>query len=1145
MSRPLKRKLSKVAIGPYIPNDNMRNPVIITSPKVDTSNGALYDLRMGYINTSNSQACTQDQAECFGRMGYIPITGGVIINPVMEKNMTAFLHLFRYDGTRLVFKDGILDAIRANRSLQGHRRFRAISDMIGDTGGKWVLNAEIGGVTFVAGKKTEISIPGIQLRKLLEAVTSKYSANNPVAPDISLEEIGINTNVARPEDWMMGYIPVLPNTARLPPNQKYTNATEHPYTRMYSEIFNAAATGNLSVLRDYYLNLISNGEVNLTDTVFSSKKRAFVRGAMLAKVCGNIMRDVITPNLELKPYQVGIPKKLSRQVSQRVLVTAENINQVRELVAEGHITHVFHIDTKEYIKISKQSSFDLKPGKSLVIRELQDGDVVLLNRQPSLHKNSILALEVVTHNRDTIEIHDAVSKGFGADYDGDEVNVYIPYADLAVREARELMFVTYHMASLASSSLLVGYHQDVNLGAHMLSMDVMFLTTMQWDILSRISYEFRWKEKYSYEEWSQSFRDKASALNVEPYSGRALYSTLLPEDMEWSMNGAVIKKGILVSGLLDSKSTSGSPNSIGMVIYRTYGPKECIEWLNASYRMLSVFLVEHGITLGITDIIPKQRDHIDSVIATTLDRKDLSLKPDTKDSILDARRENFIMQELGNVRDRVGVIIMDPRDVGLAKIIRGTVMGSIVLTKSEYTLYPKCEPNMLCLYTEPNLPKHEKGYMIVTIPASGSAITLDYYSGYIQLEHTDGNTYRLSMAIFPEIDVTLEDGTQVNRVYKMPNPLNMMITSGARGNSTNAIQVTGLIGQLAYGGGRIPDSMPQPMTPRQVLDTLRTKRKIISGTRSMPSFKGGDNSPKARGFVAESYVRGITPSNYMAVHIASRENLTANIDLTPRTGYFERRLRTFTENLVIKRVMGRQVVVNERGVFAMYDYMLDPSRIFKIQNKTTFVDVAYEMRRVSKRYTKTAIYIHVPFRENMRDYVNLDERLRANIAMFPNVNVLLVCDHRVQIVHPDYYEYLTEILPSEIKRDIIVISPNGTVHENKRLHWFFALEETYTQIVVIPMRSRVREQSLVNLNTPLPEGVIAAINVSSAPLTGISHSVRRGSIIPESTLYDMLTLGTNFSEFPMVIRPNKSMYEMLENMTLLQALIVSGDIKAL
>lgn len=429
MSRHNKKKLSKVSIGSYIASDRGRRAVEVTDSRLYVQPNALYDQGMGYLNTPGWPSCDGDHAACFGRMGYIPLKVD-ILNPVFDTAMLAYLALFRY-GTDdanhpiLIMKEGVAELVERHRTLKGYRKLKAISEDITPQN-PWKIWDEMGGVKYkIRNKKSSesedlyIFITGGELKDLLSDATFRYTDDEA---NVSLADIGINVDVAKPEDFIRGDIPVLPNIMRAPQRGSdlrstgSVNGNHHPFTEIYSKLVNVVTHGKIDEIRKEWMNLIKNGEQgNLKDAVFSSDKRGFLRGGMFAKVGGQIARSVVAPNPRQRPDQVGIPRRLARDISYRIPVTEENKEEIISLIEQGLITHILHIRTGEYIRVDEFSTIELEAGKMLVLRELRDGDVVLVNRQPTLHKNSILGFEVYLHDYDVVYIHNSAAKSFGMD----------------------------------------------------------------------------------------------------------------------------------------------------------------------------------------------------------------------------------------------------------------------------------------------------------------------------------------------------------------------------------------------------------------------------------------------------------------------------------------------------------------------------------------------------------------------------------------------------------------------------------------------------------------------------------------------------------------------------------------------------------
>jgi len=781
------------------------------------------------------------------------------------------------------------------------------------------------------------------------------------------------------------------------------------------------------------------------------------------------------------------------------------------------------------------------------------------------------------------------------------------------------MFVTWNMSSLASSSLLIGYHQDVNLAAYILSLDGTFVSPDIWERMAKIAYPFIWEEKYGkdgYEKWFEGHRQRCNNVGIELYSGKSLYSTLLPEDYEWSYKDIRINNGILVSGVIEKKTTSGSSGSIGMKMYRTYPSEITVNWINGSYHMLNEYLIIRGITLGFPHITlnDKQKSDIKKIKDSILDRPDLL--DDTEklaDPVIRARMESKITQELDNVREKVSVEVMNPKELSIASIIRGKVIGSITLYKRATTLYPMCEPGKLCLTVDPYL----------RIPATRTVTQINP-SQYVYDRYVDGqsmsrveivekviipiNTYSakdinqniynsllnieinlnigimtfagvtLSMGIFPRIEVNIVDvstengitkynAVSIDRSFVTPNALNLMIESGARGNATNAIQIVGIVGQQSYQGGRINRMLVPSCTAEVAVENSESMNfKQNYGPRTMPCYPFDDNTPVSRGFVSSSYVQGLKPDEYMSIHVASRENLTANQSLTPRTGYFERRMRTFAENLRISVVDGKYVVTNERGIIVMWDYIFDPSKLFSLKDSTTFVDLAYELANMSILPGNLGIYMYIPYRESMSFYYRCDQRITALLAweeLF-GYDFNIGIDPMVFEKYPDFVEYLRDILPKKLQRvqlnkiiekgkigsistsNINVFSLSGYKSENQRLGWFMGLTD-YKDVLFLPSFgtkiNRERLKTILSKRSKMNEkNVSALVNVNDITISGLSYPTKQGEFISIRNLTQMITYGSDILSSPLFLRPKKENLSLLEKSTPLEVMIMNGGL---
>ena len=1163
-----KRVLKNVSIGPYRTvkyGVELHPPIISDKTKNIQQHGGLFDPRMGIVDRSGVRSCRDDTGKCMGTSGIIPLTNNKIISPLFEKVMIRFLRLFliQTEDTemRLYPHMEIADLVSKHSDKKGFRRFIAI---VKDMPKKAVWKVkESGNIEYKGMSKNEegINITIQELEDMLKDLSSRMAIDRrrPINEDegygITYEMLGINDIISRPEYFIIDAIPIMNNVLR--PQSIYQNTRDDKarYNEIYSNI--VGNINNVEKIRENYSSLIMADSNSLNSNVFTSQKEGFIRGDMLSKVGGQIMRSVVAPNPRMRPNQVGLPRKLAKFVSQKVLVTEDNISRISKMIQDGYIDYIYHRGTGEYIRLSKGRKPVLEVGKTLVLRSLQEGDVVVLNRQPTLHKNSILGFEVVLHDEEVIYVHPSASKGFAMDFDGDEGNVISPFTEAAVREVKELMFIDHNMASLASSSLLAGYHQDVNLAVHMLTLDATYLPVKIWHKLAMSTYLLLYSPRRSvhsnhpmnkykivptYAEWFNHHLNRCLKHNVNIFSGRSLYSALVPDTLEWILDKCKIVDGILVSGILDDRTSSGSAGSLGLVLYRTYGSSTCIEWLNASYRILNEFLLYFGSTLSFSDIevTEWQSAEISRLNDEYNRRVDLLFDVDSiQDPVLRARKEVEITQELNNIRENIAIIVMKPANPGLALSVRGTINGTVTLYHDGYQIYNGDQHGALPDYGQYrsnteiclNFPiVYPDGYQqvdmnTITFDGTGMHLELDMYSGLMKI-----GTYSYTMNTVNRIKCQIITGDRLidlDRTYEVPNQLLMMIQSGARGNATNAVQITGIVGQQIYDNGRVPRIMDDTC--------IKLGNDVAAcGSRSLPCFIPGENNPESRGFISHSYLQGMNIPQFYMAHIASRENLTSNYILTPQTGYFSRKLGTFTGNLKIQKLDKSLYVTDENGRILMYDYILDPSKMFALDNSTTFVDVKYEYDNLRREFRNRAIYIRIPVQKRLEDYVNYDTAIKSAVSTYESVNIVIGVDPAIETRHPDFYEYIHKILPDDLKSGLVVL----TLPDNEQ-HFYLTLIQ-YESILVIPPSNRIM---IPSLSLDMDDGVSAYLSLLRPGIDRVKiNNIRENEPLTDNEILSIMINGSDYDRYPYLVRPTIMASQMIKTHTLFETLISTGYI---
>ena len=176
-------------------------------------------------------------------------------------------------------------------------------------------------------------------------------------------------------------------------------------------------------------------------------------------------RSVITPDPELSISELGVPMKIAKNITKPVEVQEHNINFLYYLVKNGPYNYpgAKILEKKNGVSISlgyvDRNNVKLEIGDT-VHRHMLDGDYVLFNRQPTLHRMSMMAHIVkVMEYGDTFRMNVADTKPYNADFDGDEMNMHGPQSEEAQCELMVLAAVPKQIISPANNQSIVGIFQ--------------------------------------------------------------------------------------------------------------------------------------------------------------------------------------------------------------------------------------------------------------------------------------------------------------------------------------------------------------------------------------------------------------------------------------------------------------------------------------------------------------------------------------------------------------------------------------------------------------------------------------------------------------------------------------------------------------
>jgi DNA-directed RNA polymerase subunit A' len=244
-------------------------------------------------------------------------------------------------------------------------------------------------------------------------------------------------------------------------------------------------------------------------------KEGRIRGNLLGKRVNFSSRTVISPDPRLSINQVGVPVSVAQELTIPEAVTGMNRKYIDELFRQERVNYVVRPDGRR-IKLSKENRKDITDAIGpdwLVERQLTDGDIVLFNRQPSLHRISIMAHRIKVMPYRTFRINLSVCPPYNADFDGDEMNLHALQTEEARTEAAYLMEVQKNIVSPKFGGPIIGLDLDQISGIYLLTHPDTRLTK---------------------EEAAQLFADTGVDLELpdrKVFTGKDIFSIMVPKEI--------------------------------------------------------------------------------------------------------------------------------------------------------------------------------------------------------------------------------------------------------------------------------------------------------------------------------------------------------------------------------------------------------------------------------------------------------------------------------------------------------------------------------------------------------------------------------------------------------------------------------------
>ncbi len=635
--------------------------------------GGLMDLRLGAIDPGvRCRTCGQRFKECLGHPGCIELARPLLhikYIPLMELCLRSFCSKCG----KLALSDekaaGLNPAARGKKARDA-KKCPHCQEMLE----RVKLEKPS---TFMIGKRR---MSPIEVRERLVLIK-----------DEELKKIGINARTCRPE-WAILSLLLVPSVTTRPSITLDTGErSEDDLTHKLSDIIraNQRLWENLNAgapeviiedlwdLLQYHVTTFFDNNVTRipparhrsgqplkTITERIKGKEGRIRMNLAGKRVNYSARTVVSPDPFIKINEVGVPFEVARILTVSEAVTSINLEFLKELIKKGEhypgASYVVRPDGKKKRitdELKEELCAEIQPGYK-VDRHIRDGDIVLFNRHPSLHKQSLMAHYVRVLPHRTFRLHPAVAMPYNADYDGDEMNIHSPQTEEARSEAETLLNVNANIISSKNNMNLVGTIADSVTGAYVLSKAT--LTKADAEQLLYAS-------------------GVDSGVKNKSLSGTDVFSYILPA-----------KSGIILPSILTGSNTFGSEDgALVKEIDQKFGRQVAVETINRAFLLGALYLARSGYTLSLQDlnVDAKVKQETDDVIAraevktteiiTHYLNGTLTLLPGRT---AEESRETAILQVLNEVRTEAGTIVKAnfPAEGNVNKMITPGAAGSML-----------------------------------------------------------------------------------------------------------------------------------------------------------------------------------------------------------------------------------------------------------------------------------------------------------------------------------------------------------------------------------------------------------------------------------------------------------------------------------
>lgn len=621
-----------------------------------TTEGTLMDERLGPIEKGLiCPTCKNDCNKCAGHYGHIELASPVIV-PQFYQQIIKIASMFCYRCSEFLYpkqkEDGsYTDEYKAIISRRGQSRYNYITKLnpkpfcyaCDAIQLKFIKNKE--GVLAISKKVTSTNKKSDLSSIQQQIPVSNFELFNMFKriSDENVELIGFNPKFTRPEWLFWTCMPVPPTAMR--PSIKDTN-DRISYDDLVHKLNDIIKTNNLiraemdeqktghhssdkiDNLQYHVVTYIDNGISSIKKATHRNgrpiksirqrigKKDGRFRSGLMGKRVNFSGRTVITPNPNLSLDQIGIPKEIAMDLPYPERVNKLNIEYLTEFIKRGpdvwpgaksvNKTSPNGVTKKIHLSVFKTPEerverCQLEIG-DVVNRHLIDGDWVIFNRQPSLHRMSMMGHRIKVHNERSLQFNQNAAKPYGADFDGDEMNIHVPISCESVTEVRFLMSVPTQIITPQKHGPIMGFVQDSTLGSFKLSKEGKNLNLFQtMRLLSSIR------------TFQNDLPEPNEIIDGVPYwTNKQIYSLILPNICykDYIKGGKILNDITLNDSIVGNKKHQ----TLFHTIWNDKGPLATRDLMDNMSSIANEWLRIKGFSCGVSDCECPNIDYVHRTI---------------------------------------------------------------------------------------------------------------------------------------------------------------------------------------------------------------------------------------------------------------------------------------------------------------------------------------------------------------------------------------------------------------------------------------------------------------------------------------------------------------------------------------------------